>query len=133
MAARKTVKNITIGTISGGVYSASVIDGRTTTNGEIAAYGDTLFTTAASPVLHASDLTVDILDEGGQYAAIKALVGTTQTVTITADYGDGESAATAGAGGVSGKCVILSATGDNVAVDSNGQSIIHVTLRKQAE
>lgn len=130
--ARKTVKGITIGGISGGVYSASVIDGRNTTNGEVAAYGDTLFTTAASPVLHASDLTVDILDEGGQFAAIKSMVGSTQTVSITASYGDGDTAAAAGAGGVSGKCVILSAEGDSVPVDDYGRSLIHVTLRAQA-
>lgn len=130
--ARKTVKGITIGGISGGVYSASVIDGRNTTNGEVAAYGDTLFTTAASPVLHASDLTVDILDEGGQFAAIKTMVGSTQTVSITASYGDGEGSASAGAGGLSGKAVILSAEGDSVPVDDYGRSLIHVTLRAQA-
>lgn len=130
--ARKTVKGITIGGISGGVYSASVIDGRNTTNGEVAAYGDTLFTTAASPVLHASDLTVDILDEGGQFAAIKTMVGTTQTVSITASYGDGDGSASAGAGGLSGKAVILSAEGDSVPVDDYGRSLIHVTLRAQA-
>lgn len=132
MAARKTVKKITIGTISGGVYSAFVIDGRTTTNGEIAAYGDPLFTTAAAPVLHAADLTVDIIDEGAQYEAIKALVGTTVPVTITTQYGDGNGEPTSTVS-LSGDCVILSATGDGIAVDSDGRSLIHVTLRKQAE
>lgn len=133
MAARKTVKNISIAGISGGIYSASVIDGRNTTNGEIAAYGDTLFTTAASPVLHASDLTVDVVDEGGQYDAIKSLVGTTQNVTITVTHGDGSTSGVSSGAVLSGACVILSAEGDNVPVDSEGKSVIHVTLRKQAE
>ena len=87
--ARKTVKKIQINGISGGIVGSSVIDGRTTTNEEVAAYDDPLFTTACSPVLHAADLRIDVLDEGGQYAAIKALVGTTQNVTITSYYGDG--------------------------------------------
>ncbi len=130
--ARKSVKTISINGITGAVYSATVIDGRTTTNGEIAAYGDTLFTTAASPVLHASELTVDIIDEGGQYAALKSLVGTNASVSITASYGDGSAAPTAGEGGVSGTCAILSVTGDSVAVDSDGRSLIHVTICKQA-
>lgn len=129
--ARKTVKTITISGITGGIVGSSVIDGRTTTNEEVAAYGDTLFTTAASPVLHASDLRVDVLDEGGQYAAIKAMVGTTQSVTISASYGDGSASPTS-ATALTGSCVILDATGDDVAVDSSGKSVIHITLRKQA-
>lgn len=135
MAARKAVKDIsvTIGSVSNApVYSASVIDGRNTSNGEIAAYGDALFTTIASPVLHASDLTVDILDEGGMYGSIKSLVGTTQSVAINTTYWNGKTDDTA-VSTVSGDCVILSAVGDGVAVDTDGRSLIHVTLRKQAE
>ena len=132
MATRKAVKCITINGIAGGVYSATVMDGRNTTNGEIAAYGDTLFSTAASPVLHADDLTVEIVDEGGQQDAIKALVGKTVPVTFTVDYGDGSDAALTNTTPLSGNCVILAANGDNVPVDDYGRSIIHVTLRKQA-
>lgn len=136
MAARKSVKNITasIGGTSAPVYSATVIDGRTTTNGEIAAYGDTLFTTAASPVLHAADLTIDVLDEGDLGATLKGKVGQTVAVSISVAYGDGsESTAPTGTDIIgSGNCVILSVTGDSVAVDSDGRSVIHVMLRKQA-
>ena len=135
MAARKSVKNITasIGGTDAPVYSASVVDGRTTTNGEIAAYGDTLFTTAASPVLHAADLTIDVLDEGGLGSTLKGKVGKTVAVTITVAYGNGsEQTAPTGADIIGGDCVILSVTGDSVPVDSDGRSVIHVTLRKQA-
>jgi len=131
MSTRKSVKCITINGISGGIVSANPIDGRNTTNGEIAAYGDTLFTTAVSPVLHASDLTIDVLDEGDTYPAIKALVGTTVPVTITTSYGDG-STSPSDTVSLSGDCVILSAEGDSIAVDDYGRSVIHVTLRRQA-
>lgn len=129
---RKSVKTITIAGITGGIVGSTVIDGRNTTNGEIGAYGDTLFTTSCSPVLHASDLTVDVLDEGGQYEAIKAMVSTTQSVTITTAYGDGDGAPTS-VTSLTGKCAILSAVGDPVAVDSDGKSVIHVTIRKQPD
>lgn len=135
--ARKSVKCITIsGLGTAGIYSASVIDGRTTNNGEIAAYGDKLFSTAAQPVLHASDLTVDIVDEGDGYFGlnnIQSLVGKTVTVQITTDYGDGSTTETPVEMFATGEqCVILEATGDSIPVDSDGHSLIHVTLRKQA-
>lgn len=135
MAARKSVKNITasIDGTDAPVYSATVVDGRTTTNGEIAAYGDTLFTTAASPVLHAADLTIDVLDEGTLGSTLAGKVGQTVAVSITVAYGDGSGTTPAGSNIIgSGNCVILSVTGDSVPVDSDGRSIIHVTLRKQA-
>lgn len=132
MATRKTVKNISINGIDGGVYSATVMDGRSTNNGEIAAYGDTIFTTAASPVLHASDLQVQIVDEGGQQDAIKALVGKTVPVTISTTYGDGSDGGSTTVNTLSGNCVILDANGDSVPVDDYGRSLITVTLRKQA-
>lgn len=130
--ARKTVKSITINGITGGIHSANPIDGRTTTNGEIAAYGDPLYTTACNPVLHASDVAIDVIDEGSQFAAIKAMVGTTQTITITTSYGDGDGAPTSTTS-FTGKAAILAATGDPVAVDDFGRSLIHLTIRKQAE
>lgn len=132
MAARKSVKCISIDGITGGIHSANVIDGRTTTNGEIAAYGDTLFSTAASPVLHASQLTVDVVDEGAQYSAIKALVGKTVPVEITTEYGDGTDGSSTEVTSLSGNCVILAAEGDNIPVDDYGRSLIHITLVKQA-
>lgn len=132
MATRKSVKNISINGITGGVYSATVMDGRNTTNGEIAAYGDTLFSTAASPVLHAEDCLVEVVDEGNQQDAIKALVGQTVPVTITTTYGDGTTGGSTSVTTLSGNCVVLAANGDNVPVDDYGRSLIHVTLRKQA-
>ncbi len=133
---RNSVKKITatIGGVTVPVYSASVINGRTTTNGEIAGYDDTLFTRAISPVLHAADLTIDVLDEGDLGNDLKALVGQTVTTSIKVLYGNNNP--TSGEGSdiiTSGKeCVVLSVTGDSVAVDSDGRSLIHVTLREQA-
>lgn len=131
--ARKSVKCIEINGISGGVYGATVMDGRNTVNGQIAAYGDTLFSTAASPVLVPEQLALDILDEGAQQSAILALVGKTVPVTITTSYGDGTDAALTSATTLSGNCVVLAANGDNVPVDDYGRSLIHVTLVKQAD
>lgn len=127
----KAVKTITVSGVTGKLISATPFKGREVESDEIAAFGDTEFSTVPRPVAKFSQFKFVVLDEGGQ-SALSALAGTSAAVSVSVTYWDGkttDSAVTA----FSGDMVILSAVpGGEIEVDGSRRATIEVTAVPQA-
>lgn len=127
----KAVKTISVSGVTGKLISATPYKGREVEVDEIAAYGDTEFSTVPRPVAKFSQFKFVILDEGGQ-SALAALAGTSAAVTVSVTFWDGKTTASA-ATVFTGDMVIQSVVpGGDIEVDGSRRATIEVTATPQA-
>lgn len=131
MACRKGLKTCTVS----GIGTALPITGITVANGqnvdvdEIAAYGDSEYTSVPRQIKHNSDLTVTCLNETGVVdASYYALIGTVQAVTITYTMSDGK--VDAADTSLTHDFVIMGIEGSEIEVDGDRKTTIEITIRK---
>lgn len=127
----KAVKTITISGVTGKLISATPYKGREVEVDEIAAFGDTEFSTVPRPVAKFSQFKFVILDEGGE-SGLAALAGTSTAVTVSVTFWDGKTSGSA-ATVFTGDMVIQSVVpGGDIEVDGSRRSTIEVTAIPQA-
>lgn len=127
----KAVKTISVSGVTGKLISATPYKGREAEVDEIAAFGDTEFSTVPRPVAKFSQFKFVILDEGAQ-SALAALAGTSTAVTVSATFWDGKTSGSV-ATVFTGDMVIQSVVpGGDIEVDGSRRSTIEVTAIPQA-
>jgi hypothetical protein len=126
--ARKALKTIAISGLTGtmAVLGGTVGAGQNVDSDEIAALGDTEYTTVPRQAKHNKDVVITFLNESG--AVSTEDIGAVKSITLTYTMTDGKTDATAST--VTGDFVILDVNPGTVEVDGERKATVEVTLRK---
>jgi hypothetical protein len=123
MAARKAVRTLTISGITLPILSAKPAAPQSVDVTEIAAFGDSSYTSVGSPCVKYGDLNVKVLDEGGD----PPLAGTQANYVVATGYGDGGSGTASRS--FSRAMTVISVDADEVEQEGNLKAAWSLVLR----